>query len=95
MRVFVRSDASLSLCRRSYSCHTSGGFCFYSHPEIARARDASTSNGRVDFNLSNLTYTRNLATSKVAETEWLLLSPGKGPGDVRISNADVNVDEEN
>jgi hypothetical protein len=57
--------------------------------------DALTSNGKVDFNLPNLTYTRNQATSKVAETSGYSSAQIKVQVTIRTSNADVTVDKEN
>jgi len=54
--------------------------------------DAQTSNGQVSFNLPNLTYSRNQATSKTAETSDYSSAQIKIQVTIRTSNADVTVE---
>jgi hypothetical protein len=54
--------------------------------------DAQTSNGQVNFNLPNLTYSRNQATSKAAETSGYSSAQIQIQVTIRTSNADVTID---
>ncbi len=54
--------------------------------------DAQTSNGNINFSLPNLTYTRNQATSKAAESAGYSSAQVKIQATIRTSNAAVNVD---